>query len=113
MEDRPSKHEEGGADQSVSKHLEDGSAHAHDTTQGTRGAIIEGEQRGADAEHDDSHVADAGVGDESLQVVLSQTDQCSIEDADRPDDGEDPEEFHGGLGEHLDVAANETVTAHL
>src|SRR5712692_7661028 len=83
----------------VGQHLKDGALH---------GNILEGE----DAEHDEAEVADAGVGDEFLEVGLNESDQRAVDDADDSEGGDKRSSTMRGVGEERQAEANHAVGAH-
>ena len=96
----------------MSEHLEDRPAHPEESP-GHRCWGPRGEDPRRDPQGDEPHVADAGVRDEPLQVVLRQAHDGPVQDADRPEDRRDPVHVLGPLREHLHVHADEGVPPEL
>ncbi len=86
---------------------------------GEEGAVDAGRCHGRDAEQDEAHVADGGVGDEALEVALraspgkGQAGQGAVDDADDGEGGEVGREGAEAVRGHRQQDADEPVRTHL
>src|SRR5271170_1124569 len=96
----PGKDEECAGTDAVADHLDDG-AFQRD--------FVSGE----DSEKHESHVTDAGVGDEAFEIRLSNSQHCAVENSDDADCHHEGSEFTRWAGKERQYEADQPVRACL
>ena len=99
VDDADQQEQRAGAD-TVVDHLDDAAGHA---------LGVEGE----DAEHQEAHVADAGIRDEALHVALRHGHQGAVQDADDGQRGHEADHVVAGRRQQRQAEAHKAVGAHL
>ena len=98
--DDADQQEQGAGADAVVDHLDDAAGDA---------LGVEGE----DAEHQETHVADAGIGDEALHVALRHGHQGAVQDADDRQRGHEADHVVAGRRQQRQAESHEAVGAHL